>query len=279
MKKNILLFLALFAFLAFSLKIVHRKLAEIKEPASIDPTEQIYLSKKALELKERIATKQNFCENTYLPIIPGASWKYDFSFGDTKHSLEIDIPVSEDDSRKINIYYPEEDKSFQSKMFCSSEGITVDNLFFLALPEKMPEKIEIKSSNGFFIPKNLDKITSWNFELETLLLEEKTNPESQITEEDSDEEKLLNKKIKIFFDTLGEEDLETPFGKIKTRHIESWWIIEEDFPENNEKLKVTTATCNFWLADQTGIIKSIYEEKSSPPLILELRSFQIPANQ
>ena len=47
----------------------------------------------------------------------------------------------------------------------------------------------------------------------------------------------------------------------------------------NNKAQITMATCTFWLADQTGIIKSTYQEKSKQPVVLELRSFQIPAIQ
>ncbi len=283
MKKNFLLFLALATFLAFSFKVVHRKLSEPKEQSqSKDPAEQAYLNKKAEELKEKVQTKQNFCENFYFPIVSGANWKYDFYSGDTEEILEITVPESETESKIVNIYSTETGDSFQSKIFCSSEGITADSLFFLNLPSEMPATIEIKNSLGFFLPKDLEKTTSWNFELETTQ-KAKTAMEDEENEENITPQQTtatLEKKIKISFNAVGEEEIETSFGKIKTHRIDSWWLIEENLSREeavDEEIKVSRATCSFWLAEQTGIVKSVYEEKNKKIATWELRSFQIPA--
>jgi hypothetical protein len=292
MRKNFFLFLALIAFLVFFIGVGYKKFNSSQESIrvdSVDSIDQKYLDRKASKLKEESKIKPNFCGNSYFPIIPGANWKYDLSFNEAKDILEITAPELKNEIQFLNIKLQSTSQTSQAKFFCSSEGITTDNLTFLSASSLNSSEtivdIEIQKVDGFFLPKNLNKTTSWNFELETI---------HRITASENDDVTNQNlnqdytEKINITFNSAGEEGIDTSLGTIKTHRIDSWWIIEKKFlvEENavagdagNNKAQITMATCTFWVGDQTGIVKSTYQEKSKQPVVLELRSFQIPAIQ
>ena len=293
MRKNFFLFLALIAFLVFFIGVGYKKFNSSQESIhvdSVDSIDQKYLDRKASKLKEESKIKPNFCGNSYFPIIPGANWKYDLSSNKTKDILEMTAPELKNEIQFLNIKLQSTSQTSQAKFFCSSEGITADNLAFLSAssltsPETITN-IEIEKVNGFFLPKNLNKTTSWNFELETTHRITVSENDNNVTNQNLNQD--YTEKINITFNSAGEEEIDTSLGRIKTHRIDSWWIIEKKFlvgesavagDAGNNKAQITMATCTFWLADQTGIIKSTYQEKSKQPVVLELRSFQIPAIQ
>ncbi|MEA3273232.1 MAG: hypothetical protein U9Q72_01400 [Patescibacteria group bacterium] len=293
MKKNFFLFLALIVFLTFLIGVGYKKFNAPQKTTPIDSTDQKYLDQKASELKRTIKIKQSFCENPYFPIIPGANWKYNLVSDKVTAILEINAPALKDETQPINIRLRSTNQTAQTKLFCSPEGIIANSLTFLSASSLYPPEatvdIEIQEVAGFFLPKNLDKTTAWNFELTTIhrLITNENISADQAFKQDYQE------KINITFNSVGEEKLDTLLGKIKTHRIDSWWIIEKNLlpkeeaeEENrdinniaNNNIEITMATCTFWVADQTGIVKSTYQEKAHQPIVLELRSFQIPAIQ
>ena len=338
MKKIFLLFLALLGIALLIYRFNAKRLEQVLNSPSVYRDDEKYLSQKAARLKQEEPVnqeeKQSFCENIYLPWVPGSAWRYNVSSGFNDDILEIIIPAKENDNQFITGILSSSQWSFQGKINCETNGAALNNINFFRPISKINIITTPLDYTGFLVPKNLDEVTSWNFNL--ILKNESLDPNNpgQITQ-------TTGEKALGTFRYLGEEELEiTALGKITAQKIEAEWEIfslplmsssesageeetneesaetadessaetaiktpqdenqpaafnQEEVNRSRERETIEALNCSaddcvitrktarltFWLGDQIGIIKSVYQEEDTPQTTLELRSFQIPAKK
>ncbi|MBU2025590.1 MAG: hypothetical protein ABIC19_01105 [Patescibacteria group bacterium] len=282
MKKFLLLFLGLgiIGFLAISLglKSIHRWGGNDR-PQKID---EKFLDQKREELKKLADTqemnKQEFCGSEFMPFIPGANWRYNISDGERTNILELKIPEPENGSQIIKAVFLDQSWDFETRASCANGGgVILDRLTMFRALDKKGQIITPVSANGFLIPANIEEITSWNFEVET---------KNEIPDE-NDPAKIkgaYREKANGILNVWGEEKIQTIMGEIIAKKIESKWVLTiicadmDDLEgENNCREDRWTANLVFWVAKKTGIIRAVYSQKDKKPMVLEIRSYQLPA--
>ena len=300
MKKFFFLFLALALLTLLFLRTGMKQFARFSNLESVNNADKEYLDEKAKNLKgidQAKKEKQSLCGNSYFPLIPGASWKYNLLSSGRENTQEVFITKGENEKYVINTKFDSSDWTSQSEIYCSPVGIILDNLSFFLAPQKIGIVTTPINSQGIFIPQSFGKTTTWNFYLAS------KNEVVKIKEGENIKEEYLEEASGTF--SLGnQEEIETPLGKLSALRLDSVWKIvkiplssKNEERENTLSLKgvetkeeldnfinqnrqnstETVFNLTLWVVDQTGIIKSIYKEKNGNSITLELRSFQIPA--
>lgn len=281
MKKTLFLifvFLVLFAGI-FLVVLYGKKIAALfNHPL---PPDEIFLAQKAEQLKrehQKASPRQSFCENGFLPFVPGANWSYAVFSEEQKDSLKLSVAEPINEISYLDGELASDSWIFRHQITCTSEGIVMEYFNFANPFKKIHVYTTPQKTEGIFL-KNLSdprEVSFWKLmttnKNETFNQEEQTIDSRHLEESD------------ISFQAVGMEEVNVPLGTFPSLHVHSSWIIKETEIEaesktENQPDKNRKATWDFWLVDQIGIAKSIYQEDGAPQVRLELRGFQIPAPQ
>lgn len=237
------------------------------------------LAQKAEQLKrehQQTTPKQRFCENGFLPFVPGANWSYSVISGEQRDSLKLSIAEPDGEINYLDGELSSDPWIFRHKIICSPEGIVMEYFNFANPFQKIHTYTTPQKTEGIFLKSLPDpnEISFWK--LVTTNKNETIDQEKQIINNRYTEESDIS------FQTVGMEEVDIPLGTFNALHVHSSWIVkgteikaeEENGPEEKRK-----AIWDFWLVDQVGIVRSIYQEDGATQVILELRGFQIPAPQ
>jgi hypothetical protein len=286
----------------------------IYKETSPQETENNYIKQKAAQLKENENNSNKvygFCDNNYFPLIENTSWKYNFNLNDHQEVVEIRVPPKEGEQYFLSLIPNSDFRELKLKVDCTLEGINLESLYFLIGNLKnqalnREEKIISKNQNGIFLPPSLDKKFSWSYESiskKQLILTETPNNPGVINQN-------INEILTADFINKGEEQIKTPFREklwtkkillilkiteIDEARVSDYYVFDEknkDQFNSNDSLKENYPNlnspenqypkrefnCNLWFAKQTGLVKSVCQEKEGLTASYELRSYFIPSN-
>lgn len=295
MRKKSILFLALLGFfiLIFRFLIIDwfiqlsQPLFSFFSPVNTPPSAKIIQLKNTLS---KSYSKQQYCGNTFFPLVAGSYWHYLIKKDNQEEALIIKVPESKNDTRPLNItstLLP--DFTLVAESSCTPQGIILNNINFFDLFNKGPAITTPLDANGIFLPKQMDSVTYWHFELKTKNEFKNTDFNNQTPYEES----LLG-----VFKNLGAEEIDTSLGHFRATHVNISWqktdtpltvnapsekenqtTTEGSAPENIPENPSATESYfqDIWLVDQIGIVRSLISQSQKPDIILELKGFQIPA--
>ncbi|MBD3244748.1 MAG: hypothetical protein GF335_02020 [Candidatus Moranbacteria bacterium] len=247
--------------------------------------DQQYLNQKAQELKkaDRLSQKKHsFCNNSYFPLPLNSIWSYKMFTNDQKEFLEMTVVEGLNGQKIMKFNLIAQDWIIQNKVQCKHNGLIVDNINFLFGNKKVNTISTPLDIEGIFLPKNFEKNKFWNFKMK--VKNEIMDPQKPGKIIDSFEE-----EININFKFLQEEEIDILYNNQWTKKINSDWKIKRINPQPpiNEELCQETLcehekkiSCDLWLADQIGIVKTfcvIKEKDNQYTTSLELKGLKIPS--
>jgi hypothetical protein len=301
-RRKILLTVTLLFLFSFSGSLFFFNLQKIKKTGKEKEALRESLAQKAEELKskekEREKTEEEkavgFCGNDYLPLVPGANWRFDLKEDGTSDVIEVNAIESEKGKQVLTYHFKERDWTNKTTFLCLPSGIKTDNLNFFLGTERSYILTTPLSARGSIFPNNFNENYLWQFQL-------KTQNESVSKNNYQDIDRRFNEDLNLELELKNPEPVETPAGILEAKKIEFVFLIEEKNPlfeewtpyegagsmaEETDSPKEDSAVfssrkrqlkCSIWLVSRIGIVKSVCQEEGREPIILNLRSFQIPA--